>query len=367
MESLNTEMERKNIPIFFIVGRPRSGTTLLRTLFDAHPHVLVPPECQFIINLYPKYGKIRNWTPKKLKNFYRELNRQWLFELWPLEKEHLLDSLMKCKGENDFSTICKVVYQEYQSVFEHENILAFGDKNPGYTIYTEKLLKIFPDAKFIHIIRDYRDNFISIRNVDFELPFISLTTAKWKIFVKRFRKVAERHPGTHIEIRYEDLAANPEKQFEGLCRFLNLPYSNIPFGFYKKGEQAKEMYPEEILKKYQSSLFKKISTDKIGLWKDQLNKIEIKSGDATAGKYAELCGYEKKYPRPSIWIRLRILPGQCFASLLSLATKLVDTFPYRLRIAILIKAPWVMGRIYLSIFNRKKLKEVSLATKKNPQ
>ncbi|NQU34666.1 MAG: sulfotransferase [Bacteroidetes bacterium] len=52
-------MEQLNkIPFFFVVGRPRSGTTLLRTLFDAHPNVSFPPECQFIINLYPKYGKI---------------------------------------------------------------------------------------------------------------------------------------------------------------------------------------------------------------------------------------------------------------------------------------------------------------------
>lgn len=43
-------------PFIFIVGRPRSGTTLLRTLYDAHPNVNIPPECQFVVNLYGKYG-----------------------------------------------------------------------------------------------------------------------------------------------------------------------------------------------------------------------------------------------------------------------------------------------------------------------
>ncbi len=69
MEEFNTEIKQKGIPIFFVVGRPRSGTTLLRTLFDAHPNVLVPPECQFIINLYPKYGKVTNWSKKNLESF----------------------------------------------------------------------------------------------------------------------------------------------------------------------------------------------------------------------------------------------------------------------------------------------------------
>lgn len=363
MELQHTEIE-KNVPIFFIVGRPRSGTTLLRTLFDAHPNVIVPPECQFIINLYPKYGKVTSWTEKKLENFYKELNQQWLFDLWPLDKEELYKNLMQCKGKNDYASICKLVYREYQSVFDHDSINAIGDKNPGYTIYTEKLLKIFPEAKFIHILRDYRDNFISIRNVDFELPFISLTTAKWKIFLKRFRKAAKQQPGTHLEMRYEDLAARPEEKFKELCSFLDIPFSSTPFEFYKKGDEARKMYPKEILDKYQSSLFKKISTDKIGLWKKQLSNVEIKSADATAGKYAEMAGYERKHTKTSIWIKLRIMPGLCLASLLSITTRIVDTFPYKIRNFILIKAPWVMGRLYLSLFNRKKLKEIKMVVKK---
>lgn len=359
MEKFNTEIKQKGIPIFFVVGRPRSGTTLLRTLFDAHPNVLVPPECQFIINLYPKYGKVTNWSKKNLESFYKELIRQWLFDFWPIDRKKLHKTLMQCEGEINYGTICKLVYREYQSMFDHDIIYAIGDKNPGYTIYTEKLLKIFPEAKFIHIIRDYRDNFLSIKNVDFELPFISLTTAKWKIFLKRFRKAAEQNPGTHFEIRYEDLVAEPEKQFKILCEFLGLPYSTIPFSFHSKSDAAYKMYPKEILNKYQASLFKKISTDKIGLWKSQLSEIEVKCGDATAGKYAGLAGYDRLYAKTSPWIRLRILPGSCLAALLAFATKVVDTFPYRLRNAILIKAPWIMGRLYLSIFNRKRLKEIT--------
>ena len=185
-----------------------------------------------------------------------------------------------------------------------------------------------------------------------------------RIFLKRFRKAAERHPDSHLEIRYEDIVSEPEKQFEKLCTFLRIPYSAIPFDFHKKGEAASRMYPKEILEKYQSSLFKKISTEKVGRWKEQLTSPEVKSADATAGKYAELAGYERMYTKTSLGTGIRILPGSCFAIILSLATRIVDTFPYRLRTAILIKAPWIVGRLYLNIFNRRKLKDVSLATKK---
>ncbi|MEN8225182.1 MAG: sulfotransferase [Bacteroidota bacterium] len=380
MEEYYTELDKKiiigqkerhldarqlnDIPIFFIVGRPRSGTTLLRTLFDAHPNVVVPPECQFIINLYPKYGNIKQWTSALLKNFYNELVSQWYFDLWPLSAQRLHEHLMQCEGEYTYGTICKIVYHEYQSVFQHGMILSIGDKNPGYTIYTEKLLKIFPEAKFIHIIRDYRDNFFSIKNVDFELPLISLTVSKWKIFIKRFRKAKERYPESHLEIRYEDLVAEPEKQFRGLCNFIGIPFSKVPFDFYLKAGEARKLYPEKILLKYQSSLFKKISTNRIGLWKENLSQSEIRLGDAAAGDYAALYGYKKHFNKSSFMTRIMIIPGVCFAGLLSLATSIVDRLPYKMRMAILIKAPWIMGRIYLSLFDRKKLKEISLSVKK---
>ena len=65
MDNLN------NIPFLFIVGRPRSGTTLLRTLFDAHSNVVIPPECQFVVNLYGKYGKKHIGQKRTSNTFFR--------------------------------------------------------------------------------------------------------------------------------------------------------------------------------------------------------------------------------------------------------------------------------------------------------
>ena len=179
----------KDVPFFFIVGRPRSGTTLLRTLFDAHPNVIIPLECQFIINLYPKYGSVTHWSKDELMKFHADLQEQWWFDLWKIDPEELKSSLLDYEGSHTYSTVCKVVYDSYSSFFKKEEIRFFGDKNPGYAIYTERLLKIFPEAKFIHIIRDYRDNFVSVKNVDFELPVISIVTMKWRYFVKKFKQV----------------------------------------------------------------------------------------------------------------------------------------------------------------------------------
>ena len=356
----------KDISVFFVVGRPRSGTTLLRTLFDAHPNVIVPPECQLIVNLYPKYGKIKNWSRKKLIEFHKDLQTQWRFDLWPMDRKRLYKSLMACEGEYTYGTLCKVVYHEYHSIFKHGVLLALGDKNPGYAIYTSRLKKIFPEAKFIHIIRDYRDNFVSIRNVDFELPFISVTVSKWRYFVKKFRKASDKYPGTHLEIRYEDLVANPEEQFKALCAFVGIPFSDKPFDFYKKSEEVLKIYPNELILKYHASLLKKINTSRVGLWKNELTVPEIKVADACAGRYDALTGHEKVYPRPGLKYYIRSIPGIAFTSALYLATWTIDSFPYKLRMAILSKAPLVIGRFYLSIFNKKKLHELDKHLRQKP-
>jgi len=356
----------KDIPIFFIVGRPRSGTTLLRTLFDAHPNVVVPPECQLIVNLYPKYGKLNYWSKEKLEGFHHDLQSQWRFDLWPMDRNRLYRSLMDCEGKNSYGTICKVVYHEYRSIFKHGTLLVLGDKNPGYTIYTSRLLKIFPEAKFIHIVRDYRDNFVSIRNVDFELPFISVTVSKWKYFVRKFKKVSEKYPGTHLEIKYEDLVTNPEEEFSELCKFIGIPLSDKPFDFYKKSEEVLKIYPTDLILKYHSSLLKKINTSRVGLWKKELTSSELRVADACAGKYAAFTGHEKIYPNPGVAAYLRSMPGKCFTGLLYSITLIIDSFPYRLRMAILSKAPLVIGRLYLSIFNKKKLHELDKHLKQKP-
>ncbi len=349
----------KDIPFFFIVGRPRSGTTLLRTLFDAHPNVIIPLECQFIINLYPKYGTVTHWSKDKLLMFHDDLREQWWFDLWKLDPQNLKSSLLDYEGNHTYSTVCKAVYASYSSFFKKEEIKLFGDKNPGYAIYTERLLKIFPEAKFIHIIRDYRDNFISVRNVDFELPVISIVTMKWRYFIKKFNKARSRYPDSHYILRFEDLITEPEVHFRKLCNFLGLDYTPEVFDFHKKKEDVMKQYPVAFLMKYQSSLLSKIDPGKAGIWKKQLTERQVKIADAVAGRYADESGYERKYKNAGFGIYLQAFPGVLYAGLLNMATTIVDWLPYKWRMNILVKAPFVLTRIYLKTFNPRKWEELS--------
>ena len=354
-----------NIPFIFIVGRPRSGTTLLRTLFDAHPNVAIPPECQFIVNLYPKYGKVINWNENDILDFYNELIHQWLFDTWKIDEEKLKNALLEYKGKTSYATMCKVVYLQYTSLFRKEDILLFGDKNPGYTIYTRLLQEIFPNAKFIHIIRDYRDNFVSIRNVDFELPFPSMVVQKWKYFYKRFEKDSKTDTSKYCAINYEALVSNPEKEMKSLCEFTGIKFTDEIFNFHLKKDEFLKAYPPGYIQSYHSSLIKKINTGKIGVWKHELKPYQVKMMDVTAGKVAELAGYKREYTGNNIWFHIIAFPGRLLAWLLSIALKIVDGLPYKLRTAILLKGPLFLAKVFLLVFKPKKYREMKyVITKK---
>ena len=336
---------RANIPFFFIIGRPRTGTTLLRSLFDAHPNVQIPWECQFILNLYPKYGKLEHWNPGTLEHFYADLLKQWQFSAWNIDHDKLQADLQACDGETSYAKICQVVYLNHISFYPKEEIKLIGDKNHGYTIYTERLLKLFPDAKFVYILRDYRDNYQSVKNVDFELPVVSLVVYKWKYFYKKALQAAKKHPGSFYFIRYEDLVTDPVLHLEMICEFLGVPYVPEVFDFYKMKGKAEEKYPADILQKHHKSLFNPVNTSRIGLWEKSMNKRQVQIADLVAGKYAEKAGYTRKYVRFNLWTAFLASPGICYARFLYFMTFIIDKMPYRIREKILSKGPLWIARV----------------------
>lgn len=341
------------IPFFFILGRPRTGTTLLRSLLDAHPNVMIPWECQFVLNLYPKYGSLEFWNPETLEHFYTDLLDQWQFRTWNLDHEKLKTDLMACEGQISYASLCQVVYLNQISFYPKQTILMIGDKNPGYSIYPDRLKKIYPDAKFIYILRDYRDNFHSIKNVDFELPIVSVVVYKWKYFYKQALLASKKYPDSFAFVRYEDLVSEPETRFREICEFLSIPYVPECFDFYKMKNKAEETYPVVILKKHHKSLFNPVNTSRIGLWKKSMSGRQVKIADFVAGKYAEQAGYERKYKGFSLWTGLVALPGICYARFLYVMTGIIDHTPYRFRQKVLSKGPLLIARVFGKLFPKK--------------
>lgn len=351
-EHFRTMDDPADIPFFFIIGRPRTGTTLLRSLFDAHPNVQIPWECQFMLNLYPRYGSIRNWTGDMIDRFYSDLLTQWQFNAWNIDHDRLKANLRKCIGPNSYTFVCRLVYMNFISFYPKETIRIIGDKNHGYTLYADRLKKLFPDSKFIYILRDYRDNYHSVRNVDFELPVVSLVVYKWKFFYRKALQAARKHPDSFYFIRYEDLVTDPAQHLQNLCTFLEIPYDPEVLDFWQKKDEAMKKYPAGILQKHHRSLFNPVNTSRIGLWEKSMPPRQVRIADHVAGRYAALAGYTRRYRAFNPWIALMAMPGILYARLLYCLTWFIDLFPYRTRERILSKGPLWIARTFRGLFRR---------------
>ncbi|MCD4747219.1 MAG: sulfotransferase [Bacteroidales bacterium] len=341
----------RNLPLFFIIGRPRSGTTLLKTLFDAHPNVNIPIECPVFMALFNQYGETKYWSKKELTSFYNNLLKLKRFDFWRIDLEKLKSDILACEGKNSYETICKVVHYNYNSIFDKQEIKIIGDKNPKYSSYTKNLIDAFPNAKFIHIIRDYRAHFLSMRNADFPKAIVSLSSYLWKDSARKLSKLKNKYPNKIYSLRYEDLVNEPDFYIKQMADFLEIKYVSEVIEFYKKKDEFEKIFTKEYLERYFESLLSPINTSSTDLWKEKLSEKEIRIADAIVGCIAEKQGYDRVYKRTRLKAYIYVLQRKLFFNLYYKYRGFINILPQKLRLFLRKKTPPVVS-LYLKFFKR---------------
>ncbi len=333
------------IPFFFIIGRARSGTTLLRCLLDAHPEINIPLECAFIVHLYPKYGKTTLWSEQKIRSFYCDLMSYPKFHFWIIDEEQLEADLLQCFGETTYSHLCKVVYMNFKSFFLKSEIKFLGDKNPSYSFHTKRILQLFPEARFIHITRDYRDNIISMINAKFEAKNYSSLAYRWMFHNKQMVKQKKCTPEKVYTIRYEDMVAEPEIYLRKICQFLNISFNPDMMNYHVKLDEMRKIYPKELINLHHKSLFQPLNADKVYAWKHLLTNKQIRICDTVVGSFAEKMGYERRYKR-NFFVYLYCIPGIFYGRMMYFVMSIIHMLPLKIRmklingLAIVFKHDW---------------------------
>ncbi len=199
-------------PPIFVVGCPRSGTTLLRSLLNSHPQLVFPSESHFIPRLYRAYGNPED--PRAARRLARNILRMHWVRSWQLELD--ADRFSTCRS---FSEIVSRLYEE---VCRQAKKPRWGDKTPQYILDIPLLIELFPAAQVIQIIRDGRDVALSLVRAPFGPENVVAAAELWKRFVSKGRRAGSTlSPKQYYEIRYENLLIEPEKTLRGVCGFLD--------------------------------------------------------------------------------------------------------------------------------------------------
>jgi hypothetical protein len=216
--------------------------------------------------------------------------------------------LLHMKEHTDFSTICKTSYLYVKSIFDKAQAKIIGDKNPRYSFFIKNLLKIFPEAKFIHITRDYRDStlsFYKVKGIRTEKKNAAFLAYRWKYYNKQIIKFKNKNPDRFFTLKYEDLINFPEKKLREICNFLNVAYFPTMLDYHIKIKEYYNISSREF-KAIHSGLREPIDNKIIELWKSLMKESDIKQSDMVAGRTAEILGYERKYKGKYLLLKLSL-------------------------------------------------------------
>ena len=190
----------------FVVGCSRSGTTLLRAMLDAHPALAVPPESHFA--LAPNVRALR-----------RALRRDPWFALWGIEAPDLHG--LGC------ADAVRAVFAAYAAARGKPR---YADKTPHYVSHLPELAARFPEAQFVHVVRDGRDVALSLLEVPWGPDTLEDAARHWRRRVLEGRD-AGLPPDRYRELRYEALVADPERELRALAPWLGLDYAGAMLAY----------------------------------------------------------------------------------------------------------------------------------------
>ncbi len=259
---------------FFIVGVHRSGTTLLRYMLSSGGRVYIPPESDFIPRYFGR-NPSRPLSPRQLDAILRAIFTRYRFvREWegpPPEKIIF--------GRNPTpAAFLDTLYRLYAA---QHGAVRWGDKTPIYASYIPLLHDLFPQARFIHLIRDGRDVALSMldkwgrseRHVD-----LYFAARNWVRRIRQARAAGRQlGPDFYYELTYERLVQAPARELEALCAFLQEEYRPQMAAHH---EQARRSVAEGS---FHAPVRQPVGADRVARWRQSMPPADLRLFESVAG------------------------------------------------------------------------------------
>ena len=203
----------------FISGTNRSGTTLMYALLATHPNLSMVRRTDMWRYFYGRFGDLSQ--PENFEHCLRTmLSYKRIVNLKP-DPERIRQEFWQ--GEASYGRLFALIHQHNA---ERSGKTRWGDKSLHTEEYADQIFSEFPQARIIHVIRDPRDRYASVKKrLNATSRRIGVDTVKWLASVRIARKAAERYPDRFMIVRYETLAQQPEETLQLVCDFIGEPYT----------------------------------------------------------------------------------------------------------------------------------------------
>jgi hypothetical protein len=290
---------------FFVCGVPKSGTTWLQRLLDAHPRVVCSGEGHFADLLIEPIKRVQNQYNKQMA-FDAEIvygGKPYYSALEDRELAPLLRALIVTRMQHRMKP----------------GATAVGDKTPRNFDFLGELLALFPDASFLHMVRDPRDVTVSVlyHGVregyrDVLVPgsrnhntIVERAAAAWRRAQDNFHRFSRKHPEQFQEVRYEDLVETPGESVKRVFDFLGVSASTSLVKEIIAGASFETLAGRPRGEEDATSFFRK---GVVGDWKTKLEAETVARIDAACGAWMKRKNYasaNRTRPTPDDPITLR--------------------------------------------------------------
>ena len=296
-------------PFMFVVGCPRSGTTLLQRMLDNHPQLTVANDTHFITRAVKRVLR-KDPQPMLSAEMVQSVQSYRRFHRMGLNEQDVISAAENCL------TYAEFVGRLYALRGQKKQKPLSGDKTPDYCRKMPVLHRLFPSARFVHIIRDGRNTALSTLDWATE----SKGPGKWPLWNEdpvgtcalwwRFQAGSGQSGGrdlgnTHFyQVKYEDLVAEPEKKLRSIATFLGIPYSDSMANYHagktrhEPGLSAKSAWlpPVKNLRDWR----KDMSPEDIGVFEGIAGSL-LRHNDYTCMDYSVSDAVRARVSRCLVW------------------------------------------------------------------
>jgi len=277
----------------FIIGCDRSGTTFLGSLIGTHSKCIVTPESQFKADCYSDKEKT-SFDPEKS---FKEIQNTRRFKNWDTDISFTKSEFDQVEN---YSELLLYIVKKYNIKKSYKKTARIWvDHTPQNTEDLDLLKSLYPNAKFIHIVRDGRAVAASHQNLTWGPKGMKNMAIYWLKKLALGFAYEVKYPKDVLSIRYEDLLNDTETTVKQITDFVDIKYE-------KNMLEANGLIVPEYTKHQHGLVGKKANKERINAWEKTLSKREIELFEHETKNMLDLLGYdtlflktkkEKKYER----------------------------------------------------------------------
>ena len=255
----------------------------------------------FIARAFPYYQNSTGFS----ENDYREIFR--LFQLsakedgWGMSEEQVVSHL-KARAPQTFAEVNSALYEVFHLQEKTEDLL-WGIKAPVLIASLERIHKVCPQAKIIHIIRDGRDVYLSYKKVHetsditFGPKGVIENALYWIDGLRRVDDFLHTYPNHQVyELHYDELLVNPEVVSKQLCNFLCIGYKPSMHETFNALERNKKVAPDRFKKSIHKKLDGGLDAKNTKKYLNAMSRLELIKFELISIPYLTKYGYQPKYP-----------------------------------------------------------------------